>query len=422
MTNIRSWGLINKLSQKTTIIDDKFINLNEKYNIPFGNGRSYGDSCLSNNHLIKRNKFIKLNQNSGILECSSNILLIEALSKIVPKGWIFYVCPGTSLATVGGMISADAHGKNHEKYGSFTNCVKEITVMHSEEKEFICSKNKNADLFYATCGGLGLTGFITSCKLQLRKIKTTNIRSNSIKFFNLKNLLDKFDKDKNEFKVAWIDGLNFSNNYKIIYESANFCEKSNELIHKKIKQFQIKFFPTFLLNAFFIKIFNWLYFNLKKESNNICHIYDFLFNLDKIKNWNKFYGNDGFLQYQFVVPNKNSYLVIIKLFKYIENQKLRSYLIVIKKFGRNNMNYLSFPVQGLTVSLDLKMNLKNKQFINDFQKSINKYGAHVYLAKDSSLNKKIFKDSYNLQKFNKVRKKYNLNNYFNSHQSLRLDL
>lgn len=422
MTNIRSWGLINKLSQKTTIIDDNFINLNEKDNIPFGNGRSYGDSCLSNNHLIKKDKFIKLNQNSGILECSSNILLIEALSKIVPKGWIFYVCPGTSLATVGGMISADAHGKNHEKYGSFTNCVKEITVMHSEKKEFICSKNKNADLFYATCGGLGLTGFITSCKLQLRKIKTTNIRSNSIKFFNLKNLLDKFDKDKNEFKVAWIDGLNFSNNYKILYESANFDKNSTKLQHKRIKKFKIKFFPTLLLNSFSIKTFNWFYFNFKKKGNKVYHIYDFLFNLDKIKNWNKLYGNDGFLQYQFVVPSDNAYLVINKLFEYLDNQSLKSFLIVLKKFGKSNMNYLSFPIPGITVSLDLKMNNKNKKFINDFQNSINKYGTHVYLAKDSILNKKTFKNSYDLNKFKKVRKKYKLNNFFNSFQSLRLDL
>lgn len=422
MVKIRSWGLVNNISQQTTIFNNQINNLKDKNNIPYGNGRSYGDSCLSDNHLIKKSKFLKLNQKSGILECSSNITLYEALSEIVPKGWIFYVCPGTSFATIGGMISADAHGKNHEKYGSFTDHVQEFTLILPKKKYVICSKNKNAELFHATCGGLGLTGFITSCKIKLKKIKTTSIRSNTIKIFKLKNLLDKFNEDNNEFKVAWIDGLNLSNNYKIIYESANFYEKSNILIHKKIKQFQIKFFPTSLLNTFFIKIFNWLYFNFKKEGIKVYHIYDFLFNLDKIKNWNKFYGDEGFLQYQFVVPNKNSYLVINKFFKYLENQSLESYLIVIKKFGRKNMNYLSFPLQGFTVSLDLKMSLKNKQFINNFQKSINKYGAHVYLVKDSSLNKEVFKDSYDLHKFKKVRKKYKLDNYFNSFQSLRLDL
>ena len=328
------------------------------------------------------------------------------------------------FATIGGMISADAHGKNHEKHGTFTNYVEQITLTHPKKEDLICSRNKNTELFYATCGGLGLTGFITSCKIKLRKIKTTSIRSESFKFFNLKNLLDKFDKDKSEFKVAWIDGLNLYNNYKIIYESADFCKNSNELVHiKKSNNLKLNFFPIFfLLNTFFVKIFNWLYFNLKKEGDKVFHIYDFLFNLDKIKNWNKFYGNNGFLQYQFVVPNKNSYLVINKLFKYIETQSLKSYLIVIKKFGKGNMNYLSFPLSGFTVSLDLKMNSENKQFINNFQKSINKYGTRIYLAKDSSLNKKIFKDSYDLHKFKKVRKKYNLNNDFNSFQSLRLDL
>jgi len=422
MTKIRSWGITNTLSQKTTIFDDEINKLNEKNNIPFGNGRSYGDCCLSNNHLIKKNKFIKLNQTTGILECSSNILLIEALSKIVPKGWIFYVCPGTSLATIGGMISADAHGKNHEKFGTFTNYVEELTLIHPNKKEYLCSRNQNPDLFYATCGGLGLTGFITSCKLKLRKINTTNIRSNSIKLFNLKNLLHRFNKDKNEFKVAWIDGLNFSNNYKIIYESADFDENSIELKHKSIKQLNFNFFPSFLLNSFFIKIFNWFYFNLKKEGIKVSHVYDFLFNLDKIKNWNRLYGNDGFLQYQFVVPNNNSYLVMNKLFEHLKNQSLKSYLIVLKKFGKSNENYLSFPIPGITVSLDLKMNNKNRKFINDFQNSINKYGTHVYLVKDSALKKKTFKNSYDLIKFRKVRKKYNLNNFFNSFQSLRLDL
>ena len=93
MFKIRSWGLINRISQKTTIVDDQFNNINEKNNIPYGNGRSYGDSCLSYNHLIQKNKFIKLNQKNGTLECSSNITLNEALSEIVPKGWMFFCMP-----------------------------------------------------------------------------------------------------------------------------------------------------------------------------------------------------------------------------------------------------------------------------------------------------------------------------------------
>ncbi len=139
--------------------------------LPFGNGRSYGDSCLNHNETLvltrKLNHFISFDPSSGILCCESGLLLSEILRLIIPQGWFLPVTPGTKLVTLGGAIANDVHGKNHHNAGTFGCHVIEFELLRSDKGRLICSPRSNKDLFSATIGGLGLTGIITWAKLRL---------------------------------------------------------------------------------------------------------------------------------------------------------------------------------------------------------------------------------------------------------------
>lgn len=420
MKIIKSWGLNNKNNTKT-LINDYFPKLKHNKNIPFGNGRSYGDSCLSNNHLILSNKFFDFDKKRGVISCSANYLLRDVIYKIVEHGWMFYVCSGTSLATLGGLIASDAHGKNHEKYGSFTNYIIELDLLLPTKKLIKCSRKKNKDLFYATCSGMGLTGIIMSCKIQLKKLNTTSINSQTYKFKNLKDVLNKFEKDKSEFKVAWINSSSLNEINQVIYESADFCKKEKKVYKKKITLYDLWFYPSFVLNNLSIYLFNMMRYFLTKTKKEKKHLFDLLFTLDKINNWNKFYP-DGLLQFQFVIPKENAYRTITHVLNKIDKSKSTSTLIVLKKFGAKNENFLTFPEPGFTLALDFKYNYETKILVKHLYNYIIKKGGKIYLTKDCILSESQFKKSYNINSFCRIRKKYSLQDSINSNQSLRLNI
>ena len=154
--------------------EKKLKEIVENYNnlISFGNGRSYGDSAL-NKYIINmkpHHSFISFDEINGVLHVQSGILLSDILAVIVPKGWFLKVTPGTQLVTVGGAIASDVHGKNHHIDGCFSDSIIMFNLMMPNGEIVTCSKQENAPLFKATCGGMGLTGIIYSCKIKLKKI------------------------------------------------------------------------------------------------------------------------------------------------------------------------------------------------------------------------------------------------------------
>ena len=144
------------------------------------------------------------------------------------------------------------------------------------------------------------------------------------------------------------------------------------------------------MNNFFLGMFNKLYFYKNRNKVGIGSIEKFFFPLDKISNWNSFYGKKGFLQYQFVVPKKNIY----KVFDKILSLKLKPFLCVIKIFEKSNNNYLSFPTKGISLAIDLHNNEMNIKKLNKLNELITKLGGRVYLTKDSILKKNEFRKMY----------------------------
>ena len=427
MRKISGWGRFPKVKAEIYSKDKKQLLVEKNINIiARGLGRSYGDSSINKKiyKTEKLDKFISFDNEKGILCCESGISLDEILKVFVPKGWFLKVTSGTKYVTVGGAIASDIHGKNHSSEGSFTDHVISLNlIINGQLKK--CSRKINSDLFFATCGGMGLTGIIKDVTFKLRPIKSAFINQRIIKTQNLKELLNLFEKYKNyKYKVAWIDcctgGKFLGRSILKIGEHANY---GNICPHKD-SSFLIPFeMPSFLINNFTIRIFNNLYFNkqIKSKKQNCVHYDKFFYDLDSIKNWNKIYGKNGFLQYQFVLPKKNSEEGLIEILNTIINSNQKSFLAVLKFFGKSNKNILSFPIEGYSLAIDFKNTTKLKDLLNLLDKIVIKYKGKIYLCKDARMNKEMFRNTYpRWREFQSIRKKYNLNKLYNSIQSKRL--
>jgi FAD/FMN-containing dehydrogenase len=400
--------------------------LNIKKIIPRGSGLSYGDSSISPKicSSIFLKKIIMFDKKKGIIECESGVTFNELLKIINVHGWFFYVTPGSSYVSIGGAIASDVHGKNHYLSGSFCNHLVSIKLLCANKKIITLSKNKNKKLFYATCGGMGLTGVIISAKFKLKKIHNNLISVNIFKYDNISSLINKFNSTNNiEYRVAWIDLSHQTKINSILFlgnHDTSYREKSIQ--EKNFKQINISFISNFFeINNFLVKIFNKCYFFLHKEGKIKLNLYNFFYPLDKIKNWNKFYGDDGFIQYQFVLPEINFEHNLSRILYIIKKFKNFPILSVLKKFGKKNKNYLSFPQKGFSLALDFKYSKNLKKMISEIDKIILELNGRIYLSKDSLMSAKTFKKTYPLQ--NQFRKILSLNNFqYESLQSKRLKI
>ena len=401
--------------------EDKISNL-----IPRGLGRSYGDSSLGENIISLKDysKFINFDEQSGILECSANYSFNEILKLIVKKSWFFNVTPGSKFVTMGGAIASDVHGKNHHLDGSFSDYVISLKIITGEGILYNCNKDENSNLFHSTCGGMGLTGIIVSGKIKLLKIKSKFIDAQIIKTKNLKDTIQKLKKLSNhKYLIAWIDALskNESIGRSVIF-IGNHSEEGDLVFSEKLKITIPKIFPGFLLNKYIIKSFNKIYYFLHRNDKKFKQTLDnFFYPLDNINNWNNLYGKNGFIQIQILIQEKEFEKIIYEILKFFQDQKQYSFLSTIKEMGPGNINYLSFPCRGYTLTLDLKMNKDLKKIYQEFELLLQKYKTKVYLTKDSFMSKKYFKNAYkDLNKFKEIKEKYDPLKLINSFQSQRL--
>lgn len=428
---IYSWGLYPKIeSEIYPLRNIEFLRETlKKVNdiISYGNGRSYGDSALNSKILLCKdyNYFIEFDEKKGELKAQAGVLLSEILNVIVPKGWFLTVTPGTKYITLGGAIASDVHGKNHHKDGCFSECVEEIKLMKADGDIVVCKKNDN--LFKATCGGMGLTGVILEAKIRLKKINSIFINQLVVKTKNLEETFEAFEQYAfYPYSVAWIDCLAKRDSIgRCLLMAGDFADDGN-LIYKRKAKLNVPFnFPNFALNKWSVKAFNFLYYNknLRTQDNQLVDIDKFFYPLDAIDNWNRIYGRNGFTQYQFILPKDSSLQGLKKILTEISDSGKGSFLAVLKLYGKENDNYLSFPMEGYSLALDFKIESGLFELLNKLDKIVLEYGGRIYLTKDARVSKEIFEKGYpNLFKFKEIRAQVDPLKKFNSLQSKRLDL
>jgi len=290
-----------------------------------------------------------------------------------------------------------------------------------------CSKQENSELFKATCGGMGLTGVILDAKISLKKINSKYINQITIKTRNLKETFEAFEEYKGKpYSVAWIDCLAKGNELgKCLLMVGDFSDDGN-LDYQTKNKLNIPFnFPSFLLNTLSVKVFNFLYYGKvrKKVSKQIVDIDTFFYPLDAIDNWNRIYGKNGFTQYQFILPIETSFNGLEEILKKISNSGKGSFLAVLKLYGQANDNYLSFPMKGYSLALDFKIEKGLFELLDELDKIVLKYKGRIYLAKDVRVRKEVFEQGYpQIDKFRSLRRRYKMNNKFNSLQSQRVEI
>lgn len=407
----RSWGgMGGKIQTGIPLFwtQDSFPDLGTRSVLPFGNGRSYGDSCLNEDNILLDarglNRFLSFDTATGILRLESGVLLSEILSLFVPSGWFLPVTPGTRFVTIGGAIANDVHGKNHHRAGTFGCHVTQLCLLRSDGSKIVCSQNENREIFSATVGGLGLTGLILWAEIALKRIKSPLIQSETIRFSNLTEFFeisDESDRDY-EYTVSWIDclgegrnlgrGLFMRGNHAAPFESAHFSPTVQ-------KNTGIPFTPPFsFINRLTLRVFNTLYYwkNMKRQISTIGHYEPFFYPLDGIHHWNRLYGRQGFFQYQCVVPKSNRDKSIRKILEQISRSGEGSFLAVLKAFGEvSSPGILSFPRPGVTLALDFpNKGRKTLDLLERLDSVVSEFGGSVYPAKDARMSGSRFREFF----------------------------
>ncbi|HLX55179.1 MAG TPA: FAD-binding oxidoreductase [Aquella sp.] len=404
-----SWGRVGASSS-----DIDYYPVSRQYNLNFasadkilvyGNGRSYGDVCLSDQASIingrSLDKFIHFNRKDGTLTCETGITLQQILKLIVPTGWFLPVTPGTQYVTLGGAIANDVHGKNHHAVGSFGCFVEEFELCQSQNQRLVCSKTQNANYFFATIGGLGLTGWIVWAKIRLLPICNTNMVTNSYKFANLAEyfVLNAALAATSSYTVAWIDCLSSGNKLgRGIYFTGEHAGFQERIVLPKLRRLNVPLKPPVsLINRYSLQMFNFLYYHRKQSAApTVQHYEPFFYPLDSINNWNKLYGKRGFYQYQFVVPFSGAQEVITEVLKHISKRKMGSFLAVLKTFGNiSSGGLLSFARPGVTLALDFaNQGNKTAQLFRILDQIVLEAGGAIYPAKDACMSPELFRHGY----------------------------
>jgi FAD/FMN-containing dehydrogenase len=393
-----------------------------------GMGRSYGDSANANKVLGTSycNHFIDFDEHTGKLTAESGITLREILTVIVPKGWFLRVTPGTSYVTLGGAIASDVHGKNHHITGTFGQHVTSLSIVLGTGKVVTASPQHHADLFHATCGGMGLTGVIISATIQLLPIRSSFINKKTIKADCIEAACEAFNSNGNAaYSVAWIDCLSKGKSLgrSVLMLGAHAEQGQLEIDIKQTVSVPFAT-PSALLNSLTMKAFNTAYWHKSKHNQNqTISLMPFFYPLDAVGKWNKLYGKKGFLQFQCVLPKTDGVANMRKLLTEISKSGEASFLAVLKQFGTANKNLLSFPIEGYTLALDFKLSASTLQTVSRLEEMVVDMGGRLYLTKDAVMHEKTFKTTYpNWEKFEAVREKYGAIGKFSSAQSKRLGL
>lgn len=430
---IHGWGRYPQVEaqiETPTSVEDciQVILNNHGTIIPRGLGRSYGDSSLANRTvgITGITATHEFNTNTGTLKCPGGTTFDEILKSYVPLGWFLPVTPGTRFITVGGAIASDVHGKNHHVQGAFSNHVSEIDLLLGNGEIVNVSPSLRSDLFHATCGGMGLTGVILSATFKLIPIASSRVVQTTVKLPNLESTLEAFEEYGDiPYSVAWIDSLATGENLGRSLMILGSHATDGIFSSTKGQAISIPFnLPSLTLNPLTVKMFNALYYHkIRKSKTELVPFERFFYPLDSIGNWNRLYGKRGLLQYQFVIPKPVGVKGIQRLLSAIAESGVMSFLAVLKLFGKGNENYLSFPFEGYTLSLDFKVHPKSLKLLDKLDDLVLELGGRLYLAKDARMSESLFKSTYpKWFLFEEVRNNYHATGKFSSLQSKRIGL
>lgn len=407
-----------------------------------GQGRSYGDASLSQNGRVilseRLNRFLAFDREQGVVRAEAGLTLDDLLSVVVPRGWFPLVTPGTKFVSLGGCVAADVHGKNHHHDGTFSRGVRQLELIRADGTKIPCSAEDSATAFWATVGGMGLTGIIGEVELQLQPIETAYIRARHTPATDLEQafrLLQDAEHDA-RYTVAWIDLMSRGARLgRSVVMSGDHAQRDELSGAQRLAPLRSATHPTrnmpfdmpaWLLNPVTIRAFNELYYRNEGGKNTPFLVdYDkFFYPLDAIGRWNRLYGRRGFVQYQCVVPEATAMEALQQLLERLAQSGHPAFLGVLKRLGAEGEGHLSFPLAGYTLALDLPMTgSRLLKLLDEFDAIVLQHGGRVYLAKDARLAPESFRAMYpRLAEWQQVRHELDPQGIFSSSLSRRLQM
>ncbi len=403
-----------------------------------GAGRAYGDAALNGGNRVvdiqRLNRMLAFDPESGLLRCEAGVTIGEIIHVFLRRGFFPPVVPGTRHVTIGGSVAADVHGKSHHRDSSLAAHVTSIELMLGSGEVKRCSREENAELFWATVGGMGLTGVILEVELRLRRVESAWFEGEIVMAANVDEAIETFERTERQYgySVAWIDcaGTRGSLGRSVI-NLGNVAAPAAlpPMIRQAPLEVAPKFRPTvpfnlpgFVLSSLGIKAFNSAYYAMHRAGAHLFDYETFFFPLDSIGHWNRIYGKRGFLQYQCVWPLNESREGLIEILEAIRCWGGGSFLTVLKKFGAQE-GMLSFPMPGYTLALDFPVVNGLMEFLESLDAMVLKRGGRVYLAKDARLRSETFRAMYpEAERWRRVKSKIDPNNRFSSDLARRVGL
>ncbi|HZL34641.1 MAG TPA: FAD-binding oxidoreductase [Tepidisphaeraceae bacterium] len=405
-----------------------------------GLGRSYGDAALNENGNIlldtRLSRFLAFDPAAGVLECEAGVSLEDILHTFVPRGFFPPVTPGTKFVTIGGAIAADVHGKNHHRDGSIAEFIDGLDLLTATGEVLPCSREQNSDIFFATLGGMGLTGVILQARIRLRKIESAYIAVDYQQAPNLDAALAAFASgdEQYQYSVAWIDclsrGASLGRSVLIRGNHATAGELppglangplNATLRHKRSVHFNL---PNFALSPLTVRLFNNRFYARHKDGRKYVDYDEFFYPLDSLLHWNRIYGKRGFFQYQAVFPATKDGGCLRKLLQRLSTSGRASFLAVLKTMGKSSGGLLSFPMPGHTLALDIPNGGPTTvALLRELDAIVMDHGGRVYLAKDACMTAESFQRMYpNVGQFDEIKNRLDPQGVFSSSQARRLGI
>ena len=368
-----------------------------------GLGRSYGAAAQNagGSVLLMPGTAVgapySLDDNTGIVTAPAGMSLDDILRDSVPRGWFVPVTPGTRFVTVGGAIASDIHGKNHHFDGSFGQHVRSMRVLLSSGEIVRLSPEENAAWFWATVGGMGLTGVVLDAEIRMLKIGSSRVRVETERLADFDAVVAAMSSDGADdtyrYSVAWVDlvatGRSMGRGVLTRGDHATAAEAGGGddvlAYDPKVRLAAPPWVPNQLLNKLSIKAFNEVWYRKAPSRRHVGieSIPAFFHPLDGVRQWNTLYGSQGFIQYQFIVP-LGQVEVLRRVIEAFSGQGVASFLAVLKRMGPQNAAPMSFPTEGWTLTLDMAAGLRGlPELLARVDTMVLDAGGRHYLAKDS---------------------------------------
>ncbi|WP_137993810.1 FAD-binding oxidoreductase [Streptomyces vilmorinianum] len=407
-----------------------------------GLGRAYGDAAQNAGgsvlDMTGLDRIRSVDAVEGLVVCDAGVSLHRLIEVLLPLGWFVPVTPGTRYVTVGGAIGADIHGKNHHVSGSFTRHVASLDLLTADGE--IRTVVPGTDLFDATAGGMGLTGVILSATLRLLPVETSLMSVDTERATDLDDLMARLTDGDHRYRysVAWIDLLarGAATGRSVLTRGDHAPYAAIPVRDRRARRAPLAFrpgqlpaapalVPEGLLGRTTVGLFNELWYRRapRRRTGQLQRISTFFHPLDGVPHWNRIYGRGGFVQYQFVVGHGQE-ATLHRIVKRIARRGCPSFLAVLKRFGEADPGWLSFPVRGWTLALDIPARLSGLgAFLDELDEEVAGAGGRVYLAKDSRLRPELLDAMYpRLADFRALRAALDPRSVFTSDLSRRLAL